>query len=489
MLKSIQLVKQSTIELPGISSYKLVVSTANAQNMPDKVFVKQRVRNFAKDSIDDTFVAVCTPVQLEDFEEDAPGEGSSYFRSNTIELIGRTPEYLTEVFDSLMYEVKKLVIDLTDLDSLSAARVYTVAAQDPVVEATNAPTIGGVIRTYSTESMSVTFTPGAPTVGGTPLDYQYSLDGGASWFDRVPRSTTSPLTIYGLNNESTYNLKLRAYLGGGKYGSMSSAMPVNVVLPPAAPTAPEITDVVSGNTQLSIAFNPPVAVVVENYEYSVDAGAHWTARSPASTSSPLVITGLNNGTEYTVKIRGINTLGYGVSSVTATGTPLATFWTACSAGAGISQINDLILLETNWKKDTTGAGSTWGVGENGKNINLGAEGTGSLRLRCCYKNENNGSHDNEGYEYPAINISQLSATFSSAGYFRMSFNGKQLFNLTSDTASVANFSYYPAGSVGSGGFGNNGRLGENQTGLIDLLIESSNVNISGGSVRFNMLYD
>jgi hypothetical protein len=110
-------------------------------------------------------------------------------------------------------------------------------------------------------------------------------------------------------------------------------------------------------------------------------------------------------------------------------------------------------------------------------------------LRCCYKNENNGSHDNEGYEYPAINISQLSATFSSAGYFRMSFNGKQLFNLTSDTASVANFSYYPAGSVGSGGFGNNGRLAENQTGLIDLLIESSNVNISGGSVRFNMLYD
>jgi hypothetical protein len=451
--------------------------------MSDKVFVKQRVRNFAKDSIDDTFVAVCTPVQLEDFEEDAPGEGSSYFRSNTIELIGRTPEYLTEVFDSLMYEVKKLVIDLTDLDSLSAARVYTLAAQDPVVETTNAPTIGGVVRTYSTESMSVTFTPGAPTVGGTPLDYQYSLDGGASWFDRVPRRTTSPLTIYGLNNESTYNLKLRAYLGGGKYGSMSSAMPVNVVLPPAAPTAPEITEVVSGSTQLSIAFNAPIAVLVENYEYSVDAGAHWTARSPASTSSPLVITGLNNGTEYTVKIRGINTLGYGVSSVTATGTPLATFWTACSAGAGISQISDLMSLATKWKKDTTGAGSTWSVVESGKNINLGAAGTGSLRLRCCYKN------DNEGYEYPAINISQLSAAFSAPGYFRMSFNGKQLFNLTSDTASVADFNYLPASSVGSGGFGDNGRLAENQTGLIDLLIESSNVNLSGGSVRFNMFYD
>ena len=132
MSKSIQIVKQSTIELPGISSYKLVVSTTNAQNMPNKIFVKQRARNFAKDLIDDTFVAVCTPTQLEDFEEDAPGEGSSYFRTNTIELVGRTPEYLTEVFDSLLYETQKLVIDLTDLDSLSTAQVYNINAIGPI---------------------------------------------------------------------------------------------------------------------------------------------------------------------------------------------------------------------------------------------------------------------------------------------------------------------------------------------------------------------
>jgi hypothetical protein len=132
MSKSIQIVKQSTVEIPGISSYKLVVSTANAQNMPDKIFVKQRTRNFAKDSIDDTFVAVCTPVQLEDFEEDAPGEGTSYFRTNTIELVGRTPEYLTEVFDSLLYETQKLVVDLTDLDNLSVAEVYNITANGPI---------------------------------------------------------------------------------------------------------------------------------------------------------------------------------------------------------------------------------------------------------------------------------------------------------------------------------------------------------------------
>jgi hypothetical protein len=45
--------------------------------------------------------------------------------------------------------------------------------------------------------------------------------------------------------------------------------------------------------------------------------------------------------------------------------------------------------------------------------------------------------------------------------------------------------------VSSGGFGPNGKLALHQTGLIDLLIESSNVVVSpaGGSARFNLFYD
>jgi hypothetical protein len=128
MAKSIQISKKSTIELPDISSYKLVVETLNAQDMPDKIFVKQRITNYSKQDFDGVFVAVCTPVQLEDFEEDAPGHGTSYYRTNTIELVARTPEYLQEVFDSLLYEVTKLVNDLNALDDLGDAQVYTIGA-------------------------------------------------------------------------------------------------------------------------------------------------------------------------------------------------------------------------------------------------------------------------------------------------------------------------------------------------------------------------
>jgi hypothetical protein len=100
--------------------------------MSDKIFVNQRIRNFAKERFDDTFVAVCTPVQLEDFPEDSPEEGSSFYRTNRIELIGRTPEYLQTVFESLVYEVKKLTLDLDQLDSLTAAETYTISSGEEI---------------------------------------------------------------------------------------------------------------------------------------------------------------------------------------------------------------------------------------------------------------------------------------------------------------------------------------------------------------------
>lgn len=133
MAKNIQLSKQSTVYLPGLSSYKLVVQAINAQDMPNKIFVKQRIQNFVTGVADDSFVAVCTPTQLEDFQEDSPAQGSSFFRTSSIELVMRTPEELEAVFESLLYEVQKLVIDLDDLDKLGQAVVYTVSSDGSVI--------------------------------------------------------------------------------------------------------------------------------------------------------------------------------------------------------------------------------------------------------------------------------------------------------------------------------------------------------------------
>jgi hypothetical protein len=131
---SIQISKRSTVEVPEISSYKLVVEAINAQNMPDKIFVNQRIRNFAKLQSEDFFVAVCTPTQLEDFFEDSPSGDTTYYRTNRVELIGRTAEMVQDVFESLLYEVKKLVVDLSDLETMVEAEVYSITANTPITK-------------------------------------------------------------------------------------------------------------------------------------------------------------------------------------------------------------------------------------------------------------------------------------------------------------------------------------------------------------------
>ena len=223
MSKSIQLVRRSTIELPNISSYKLTVQAVNPEDMSSKIFVKQRIRNFAKESVDDVFVAVCTPTQLEDFEEDAPGEGSSYFRTDTIELVARTPEVLMEIFDSLVYETKKLVVDLTDLETLSTSEVFTITATSPVARLVAPPTINTVVRDDVAGIITVNFTDNTQA---EVLNYHYSLDGGVTWRESKPRIVESPLVIQETSNNTTYNLTIRAYRGGNSYGA--SSIPVYV---------------------------------------------------------------------------------------------------------------------------------------------------------------------------------------------------------------------------------------------------------------------
>lgn len=208
MAKNIKIVRKSTVELPAISSYKLVVQAIEPEEMPLKIFIKQRIRNFAKEITDDIFVGVCTPTQLEDFDEDSPAEGTSFFRTDIIELVARTPELIQQVFDSLIYEVKKLVVDLTDLEVLSDEEVYSVSALDPVVQVLPAPTIQGITATAT--SLSVTFTAPADIVGPPVSNYEYSLNGGTTWNTRLPKSTASPLVISGLTSNTTYSVQLRA---------------------------------------------------------------------------------------------------------------------------------------------------------------------------------------------------------------------------------------------------------------------------------------
>jgi hypothetical protein len=96
------------------------------------------------------------------------------------------------------------------------------------------------------------------------------------------------------------------------------------------PAAPTITGITGGNNSLSVAFTAATQadVTVTGYKYSTDGGSNWSA-STGSTTSPISITGLTNGTSYSVQIRAVSAYWDGV----ATASTSAVAGAACSVSS------------------------------------------------------------------------------------------------------------------------------------------------------------
>lgn len=182
-----------------------------------------------------------------------------------------------------------------------------------------APAISAVA--LDTGAVAVTFTLGSN--GGSPVtNVEYSIDGGDTWTTRSPAATTSPVSIGGLVGGQTYEVRLRAVNAYGP-GAPSNA---STVTAKGTPEAPSITSLLAGDRTLSVAVvaGPNGGSAITNYEYSIDGGDTWTTRSPASAASPVVITGLTNGTTYPVRVRAANAAGAGDASSIDEGTPRTT---------------------------------------------------------------------------------------------------------------------------------------------------------------------
>ena len=90
------------------------------------------------------------------------------------------------------------------------------------------------------------------------------------------------------------------------------------------PTAPSGLSATAGDSEVSVAFTAPEddgGAAIADYEYQLDTGT-WSSAS--TTSSPVVITGLTNGTTYSIKLRAVNAAGNGVASSAVSSTPIDT---------------------------------------------------------------------------------------------------------------------------------------------------------------------
>ena len=206
-------------------------------------------------------------------------------------------------------------------------------------------------------ALRVNFT--APTGAGTITGYQYQLNGSGSWFPIS--STTSPLTISGLTDGTTYSVEIAA-VGSGQTGTASNA--VNGT-PAAVPGAPTISVAQVGATTASVNAAPgnTGGSSISGYRYSTDGGTSWTT---TSTSSPLPITGLSPGTTYTVEVEAGNGSGYGApasTSFTTTATPSAPVISSITPGNRSLTValtapssGGSPIIDYDWSTD---GGTTW----------------------------------------------------------------------------------------------------------------------------------
>ena len=118
---------------------------------------------------------------------------------------------------------------------------------------------------------------------------------------------------------------------------MTSSCPLSI------PDAPTISSVNAADASLTVSFTagPDGGSPITNYKYSID-GINYVALNPARTTSPFTISGLTNGTTYSVTIKAVNTIGESPSSNAVTGRPMAPTSTPTSVGA----TNGTLLPET-----------------------------------------------------------------------------------------------------------------------------------------------
>lgn len=118
------------------------------------------------------------------------------------------------------------------------------------------------------------------------------------------------MTIPGLTNGQNYTVSIKVIHSDGSV-ELSNSLSGK---PQAAASAPVIKDVIAGDGTITINFFAPTdtgGYEITNYEFSLNSGTTWTARYPASTISPIILTGLENKKTYNVKIRAITNFGVG----------------------------------------------------------------------------------------------------------------------------------------------------------------------------------
>ena len=221
--------------------------------------------------------------------------------NNDIEVRATTKDTRTHTVGSLTngsaYDFQVRAVSAAGNGDPGAAQATPLARPSaPTVTAT--PKNGSVILSWTD--------PSNDTI--TRWEYRYKGAGGYGAWTNIPGSgaSTTTFTRTGLTNNTAYTFQVRAVNSSGD-GTASTSVSAT---PRPVSTAPDLNSATPGYQQVTLSWTYSGSVSATEWQYSKDGGANWTTvPSSVASTRTYTVTGLDNGTEYTFKVRGVNSYG------------------------------------------------------------------------------------------------------------------------------------------------------------------------------------
>jgi chitodextrinase len=198
----------------------------------------------------------------------------------------------------------------------------------------DAPTIG--TATAGNALATVNFTPPTSNGGSSITVYTVTSNPGA----KTATGSINPIVISGLTNGTAYTFVVTATNAAGTSPPSSAS---NSVTPFTVPDAPIIGTATAGNALATVNFTPPIfngGSLITIYTVTSNPGA----KTATGSASPIVVSGLTNGTAYTFVVIATNAAGNSPpsslsNSVTPFTVPGAPIIGTATAGNALATVN------------------------------------------------------------------------------------------------------------------------------------------------------
>ena len=217
------------------------------------------------------------------------------------------------------------VVDLAGNVAVSSNKGFgfsnpVVQVPPVIIDVPGAPT--ALSATAANQQLAVSWTAPTSDGGAAISDYvvQYSADGSlfTTFLDGTSSATNA--TITGLTNGTTYTVRIAAVNAAGNGPTVSTTG-----TPRTVPNVPTTLVATPGNGKLTVTWTAPpnnggAAITDYIVKYSANGGTPITFNDGVKSTTGAVITGLVNGTTYTVTVAAVNSAGTG-TAVSTTAKP------------------------------------------------------------------------------------------------------------------------------------------------------------------------